>query len=308
MAASSSSTVNTDQSEIGAYRTENVPVQVTTIRLTKENYLPWSAAMTMGIAGHGRIAYINRRKPEPVETSGVWDTWFLEDNQVKTWIVNSVSADIQPLILRKKTARDMWVILEQMYGQKKTTIWTYQLMKTVYGIRQGNLSVADYYGALKAKWKDLDYYSDINWHCPQDQTLYVAKEWENRVFLFLAGLNDEFESVRSQILNSGEVSSIEDVYSRVEAEEQRRLVTSGEREISCHIMRDLLLLVGVLEALLDLFVDVARRMVILWISVGIFIQRKRLTKESLLMGSRLCLRRQNLVEERSLFLLNNFGN
>ncbi|KAF3772155.1 hypothetical protein EJ110_NYTH58588 [Nymphaea thermarum] len=198
MASSSSSTVNTNQTEIGAYRTENVPVQVTTIRLTKENYLPWSAAMTMGIAGRGRIAYIDGRNSE---------------RQVKT-------------------VRDMWVILEQMYGQKKKAIRTYQLMKTVYGLRQGNLSVADYYGALKAKWEDLDYYSDITWHCPQDQALYVAKEWENRVFLFLTGLNDEFEGVRSQIPNSGEVSSIEDVYSRVEAEEQRRLVTTeGKRDL-----------------------------------------------------------------------------
>ncbi|KAF3784559.1 Nitrogen regulatory P-II-like protein [Nymphaea thermarum] len=138
---------------------------VTTILLTNENYLPWSATMTMGIAGRGRIAYIDGRNLEPAKTSG-------------------------------------------------------------------NLSVVDYYGALKAKWEDLDYYSDITWHCLQDQTLHVAKEWENRVFLFLAGLNDEFEGVRSQILNSGEVSNIEDVYSRVEAEEQRRLVTTeGKRDL-----------------------------------------------------------------------------
>ncbi|KAF3773376.1 hypothetical protein EJ110_NYTH55440 [Nymphaea thermarum] len=246
MAASSSLTVNTNQTEIGAYRAENVPVQVITLCLIKENYFLWSAAMTMGIAGRGRIAYIDGRNHEPAKTSGVWDTWFLEDNQVKTWIVNSVSTDIQPLILRQKTARDMWMILEQMYGQKKKAIRTYQLMKSVYGLRQGNLSVADYYGALKAKWEDLDYYSDITWHHPQDQALYVAKEWENRVFLFLAGLNDEFEGVRSLILNSGEVSSIEDVYSRVEAEEQSRLLLR-ERGIPCHIMRDLLLSIVVLE-------------------------------------------------------------
>ncbi|KAF3772817.1 hypothetical protein EJ110_NYTH56890, partial [Nymphaea thermarum] len=209
MAASSSSTVSTNQTEI--VPSKNVLVQVITLRLTKENYFPWSAAMTMGIVGRSRIAYIDGRNPEPAKTSGVWDTWFLEDNQVKTWIVNSVSADIQPLILRKKTARDMWVILEQMYGQKKTVIRTYHIMKTVYGLQQGNSSVADYYGALKAKWDELDYHSDVPWHCPQDQALYVAKEWENRVFLFLAGLNDEFEGVRSQILNSGEVSSIEDI-------------------------------------------------------------------------------------------------
>ncbi|KAF3774741.1 hypothetical protein EJ110_NYTH45104 [Nymphaea thermarum] len=80
---------------------------VITLRLTKENYFSWSPAMTMGIAGRGRMAYIDGSNPEPARTSGVWHTWFLEDNQVKTWIVNSVSADIQPLILRKKTTRDM---------------------------------------------------------------------------------------------------------------------------------------------------------------------------------------------------------
>ncbi|KAF3777323.1 hypothetical protein EJ110_NYTH45995, partial [Nymphaea thermarum] len=191
MAASSSSTVN--QTEIGGVRTENVPMQVINLHLTKENYFSWSPAMTMGIAARDRMTYIDGSNPEPARTSGVWRTWFLEDNQVKTWIVNSVSPDIQPLILRKKTARDMWVVLEQMYGQKKTDIRTYQVMKTVYNLRQGSSFVAEYYGALKAKWEELDYHSDLPWHCPQDQALHVAQEWKNRVFLFLAGLNDEFE-------------------------------------------------------------------------------------------------------------------
>ncbi|KAF3789759.1 hypothetical protein EJ110_NYTH14143 [Nymphaea thermarum] len=230
MAASSSSTVN--QTEIRVVRTENVPMQVITLRLTKDNYFSWSPAMTMGIAGHERMAYIDGSNPEPTKTSGVWHTSFLEDNQMKTWIVNSVLVEIQPLILRKKTTRDMWVILEQMYGQKKTAIRTYQIMKAVYGLRQGNSSIAYYYGALKTKWEELDYHSNIPWHCPQDQALHVAKEWENRVFLFLVGLNDEFEGVRSQILNSGEVSSIENVYSCIEAKEQRRLVTTeGKRDL-----------------------------------------------------------------------------
>ncbi|KAF3776818.1 hypothetical protein EJ110_NYTH46961 [Nymphaea thermarum] len=143
MAASSSSTVNTDQNEIGAYRTESVPVQVTTIRLTKENYLKWSAAITMGIAGRCRIAYVNESKVEPVANSMTWDTWFLEDNQVKTWIVNSVSSDIQSLILRKKTARDMWIILEQMYGQKKRKVRVYQLMKDVGRSSSGKTPVSE---------------------------------------------------------------------------------------------------------------------------------------------------------------------
>ncbi|KAF3775984.1 hypothetical protein EJ110_NYTH49154, partial [Nymphaea thermarum] len=182
MAASSSSTINIDQNEIRAYRTESVPIQVTTICLTKENYLKWSVAITMGIAGRCRIAYVNGSKVEPATNRMAWDTWFLEDNQAKTWIVNSVSSDIQTLILCKKTARDVWIILKQMYGQKKRKVHVYQLMKDVYALRQRDLSVADFYAALKSKW-----------------------------FLIM--------------------KSIEDVYSCVEAEEQRRLVSTwGKRD------------------------------------------------------------------------------
>ncbi|XP_049936551.1 uncharacterized protein LOC126410542 [Nymphaea colorata] len=239
MADSSSSSVNTTLPDVVSARTDHVPVQVTTIQLTKENYSRWSAAITMGIAGRGRIAYVNGRKVEPAADSLAWDTWFLEDNQVKTWIVNSVSPDIQPLILRKKTARDMWIILEQMYGQKKRKVRVYQLMKDVYSLRQGALSVADFYAALKSKWEDLDYHSDIPWRCPHDQMQYMTDKWENRVFLFLSGLNDDFENIRSQILNSDESFSIEDVYSRVEAEEQRRLLSSGRKgeEQSAYVSR-----------------------------------------------------------------------
>ncbi|KAF3785939.1 hypothetical protein EJ110_NYTH19191 [Nymphaea thermarum] len=161
--SSSSSSVHTNVPDVGSTRTDNVPVQVTTIQLNKENYLRWSAVITEGIAGRGRIAYVNGRKVEPVEGSIAWDTWYLEDNQVKMWVINSVSSEIQPLILRKKTAMDMWVILEHMYGQKKRKVRVYQLMRDVYSLRQGTRSVAEFYAALKSKWEDLDYHSDLTW-------------------------------------------------------------------------------------------------------------------------------------------------
>lgn len=66
-----------------------------------------------------------------------WNQWYLEDDQVKTWIVNSVSSKIQLFILRKKTVRKMWTVLEQMYGTKKKHIRVYQLMKDIYSFSQG---------------------------------------------------------------------------------------------------------------------------------------------------------------------------
>ncbi|KAF3773093.1 hypothetical protein EJ110_NYTH53765 [Nymphaea thermarum] len=60
-----------------APKSENLPVQVTPIRLTKDNYLSWSAALEIGITSRGRLPYITGDKPAPSKTdpqTGRWRT------------------------------------------------------------------------------------------------------------------------------------------------------------------------------------------------------------------------------------------
>ncbi|KAF3785303.1 hypothetical protein EJ110_NYTH27958, partial [Nymphaea thermarum] len=203
---------------------ENVPVHVTSIRLNKDNYLSWSAALEIGITSRGRLQYITGEKPVPAKNDPQWATWTLEDSQVNVWLISSVSADIQPLILRKSTAYEMWTILARMYGRKKRVLHTYQIKRSIYALRQGELSVASFYAALKTKWEELDYHTNDDWKNASDQALYWEKEWTDRTFIFLGGLGDEFESVRNQLLNCDEIPGIEEVYARVEVEEQRRQI------------------------------------------------------------------------------------
>ncbi|KAF3773649.1 hypothetical protein EJ110_NYTH54908 [Nymphaea thermarum] len=180
-----------------APRSENVSVQVTSIRLTKDNYLSWSAALEIGITSRGRLPYIIGNKPVPSKSDPQWATWSLEDNQVKVWIISSVSSDIQPLILRKLTSFDMWIVLVKMYGRKKRALRTYQIKRSIYSLKQGDLFVAAFYVALKSKWEELDYHVNDDWNCGSDHSLYWEKEWMDRTFLFFGGLRDEFESIHS---------------------------------------------------------------------------------------------------------------
>ncbi|KAF3772325.1 hypothetical protein EJ110_NYTH58242 [Nymphaea thermarum] len=178
-------------------KSENLPVQVTSIRLNKDNYLSWSAALEIGITSRSRLPYITGKKPAP---------------------------NIQPLILRKSTSYDMWIVLARMYGRKKRVLRTYQIKRSIYSLKQGDLSVASFYAALKTKWEELDYHVNDDWHCGPDHVLYWENKWMDRTFIFLGGLRDEYESIRSQILNCDEIPGIEDVYARVDTEEQRRQV------------------------------------------------------------------------------------
>ncbi|KAF3789537.1 hypothetical protein EJ110_NYTH17989 [Nymphaea thermarum] len=189
---------------------ENVPVHVTSIRLNKDNYLSWSAALEIGITSRGRLQYITGEKPAPAKNDPQWATWTLEDSQVKVWLISFVSADIQPLILRKSTAYEMWTILARMYGRKKRVLHTYQIKRSIYALRQGESSVASFYVVIKTKWEELDYHTNDDWKNASDQALYWEKEWTDRTFIFLGGLRDEFESVRSQLLNCDEIPGIEE--------------------------------------------------------------------------------------------------
>ncbi|KAF3786685.1 hypothetical protein EJ110_NYTH24854 [Nymphaea thermarum] len=214
-------------------KSENMPVQVTSIRLNKDNYLSWSAALEIGITSRGRLPYITREKPAPSKIDPRWATCALEDSQVKVWIISSVSADIQPLIVRKSTSYDMWTVLARMYGRKKRVLRTYQIKRSIYSLKQGDLSVAAFNAALKTKWEELDYHVHDDWNYGSDHALYWENEWMDRTFIFLGGLRDEFESIRSQILNCDEIPGIEEVYARVKSEEQRRQVMHIDSSHGC---------------------------------------------------------------------------
>ncbi|KAF3783757.1 hypothetical protein EJ110_NYTH31364 [Nymphaea thermarum] len=152
-----------------ASKAENVPIQVTSIRLTKDNYLSWSAALEIGITSRGRLSYITGDKPALLKSDPQWATWTLEGSQVKVWIISSVSSDIQPLILRKPTSFDMWTVLAKMYGRKKRHLRTYQIKRSIYSLTQGDLSVAAFYAALKTKWEELDYHVTDEWKCEEQR-------------------------------------------------------------------------------------------------------------------------------------------
>ncbi|KAF3776849.1 hypothetical protein EJ110_NYTH47069 [Nymphaea thermarum] len=99
---------------------------------------------------------------------------------------------------------------------------------------------------------------------------------------------DDFEGIRSHILNSEAMVSIEDVYSHIEAEEQRRLVITKKMgaPFTC---RGLPLLAELLWGLPDPLgnVLIARKLVTPLSSVGICNLRRRIVVEELLVGTNL---------------------
>ncbi|KAF3773241.1 hypothetical protein EJ110_NYTH51104 [Nymphaea thermarum] len=114
-------------------KSENVPVQVTSIRLNKDNYLSWSAALEIGITSRGRLPYITGERPAPSKTDPSW-------------------AQCYPY-----RRPDRYTI---RYGSDNIGWATWALEDSQV---KGDLSVASFYAALKTKWEELDYHVNDDW-------------------------------------------------------------------------------------------------------------------------------------------------
>ena len=83
--------------------------------------------------------------------------WERCDKMVLSWIMNAVVKDIGQSILFFANARDVWVQLEQRFGEADGTK-IFQIQRDLCVISQGYLSVTEYFTQIKKLW---DAYNSI---------------------------------------------------------------------------------------------------------------------------------------------------
>ena len=86
-----------------------------------------------------------------------------------------------------------------------------ELQEEVYALKQGSLSITDYFTNLKSLWEELDNYRPlIQCNCP-------AKTYHHQDFIiqFLKGLDERFSVIRSQVLLMDPLPSVNRILSMV---------------------------------------------------------------------------------------------
>jgi len=67
---------------------------------------------------------------------------------VMAWILNVVTKDIGDSIIYAKFATDMWIQLEEKYGQANGAKF-YQIQKEICNVSQGTCDIATYFTKIK---------------------------------------------------------------------------------------------------------------------------------------------------------------
>ncbi|RVW15422.1 hypothetical protein CK203_082618 [Vitis vinifera] len=66
------------------------------------------------------------------------------------------------------TAKEMWDAVKETYFTKENTAEQVDIETVLHDLRQGDLTVTNYYNILARHWQQLDVYEEYDWNCPED--------------------------------------------------------------------------------------------------------------------------------------------
>jgi hypothetical protein len=191
------------------------------IKLDGSNYGLWSQVVEMYISGKDKLGYINGELTPPSPTDPSFRKWRTDNAVVKGWLINSMDPTLIGNFIRFPTAKQVWDSAATTYFDGGDTSQVHDLQRRVSRLRQAGGSLEKYYTDLQGLWREIDFRRPNPMECPADIQRYNNLLQEDRVYVFLDGLDDKLDNIRSDVLQLHPFPTIEQAYAHVRREALR---------------------------------------------------------------------------------------
>ncbi|KAM1049413.1 hypothetical protein ACFX2C_028519 [Malus domestica] len=199
------------------------------IRLNDTNFKVWSKMMEVHAAGLGKHGYLTGKILVVEEDSPGYTKWVTEDAIVLGWLLKTMEPHLLSLFIDLSTAKDIWESATQMFYDGSDESQYYELRCKATWTRQDGRPVNLYFTELKGVWQDLDKRRPIKMVCAADLRTRKEELSKDRVYDFLARLDNGFDQVRNEILRIKPIPGIEKCFSLVRHEAQRKTTMLGTK-------------------------------------------------------------------------------
>ena len=174
----------------------NASLQITIHRLNGTNYLEWAQSVKLAIDGRGKLGYLTGEIKKPAANDPGFLTWRSENSLVMAWLLNSMEALIAKPNLFLPTAKDVWDSVRETYSDLENSSQIFELKSKLWNSKQGDRDVTIYYNEMVTMWQELDQCYDNVWENPNDCARFQKREENDRVYMFLAGVNKSLDEVK----------------------------------------------------------------------------------------------------------------
>ena len=139
-----------------------------------------------------------------------------------------MTENIADSVIYAKTARHIWIELEERFGQVNGAK-LYQVKKELCNVNQGTDDITSYFTKLKSLWDELDDLDEIPLCTCSSADKLHKREQNQKLLQFLMGLNEVYQAVRSNILMLNPLPSVSHACSIVIQEEQQREIKNSHQ-------------------------------------------------------------------------------
>lgn len=139
-------------------------------------------------------------------------------------MINSMEPGLIGNFIRFSTAKEVWDVIATTFFDGTDTSQVYDLKKRVTKMRQNGGSIEAYYNSLQALWREIDFRRPNPMMCAIDIQKFNSITQEDRVYIFLDGLDDRLDKVHSDVLVMNSFPSVEQAYAYVRREDSRQAV------------------------------------------------------------------------------------
>ena len=194
--------------------------------LVEDNFTQWSQSMEDALKIKNKIGFINWTSQRPtIETPEEQQQWDRCDVLVKTWLRASMSASISKSVVHCKSARAVWLELQERFLQTNT-VQLFNVESAIHRCAQGTDSVTAFFTKLKALWDERDVLCDMT--CEEGSKLgeYIKNQ---KTMKFLMGLNESYAQLRGTIIAIDPLPTVNKAYSMVMRHEKQAEASMGGR-------------------------------------------------------------------------------
>lgn len=210
---------------------DHTGMKLVSVVFTGTNFMIWKRSMTIGLTAKNKLSFVDGTLNKPEITAENFKAWSRCNSMVIGWIITALDPQIAASILYVDTAREVWVDLEDRFGQV-TSAQIYALQQEVYQTNQENVPIAESYTQLKKVWDALDNLQPLpacecdNCTCNVTQK-FLKIQQDQRLMLFLMKLSNQYANVRSHILMMETMPNLPQAYRILMQEQRHREISKG---------------------------------------------------------------------------------
>ncbi|KAI3500484.1 hypothetical protein L1887_36306 [Cichorium endivia] len=200
--------------------------------LTDSNYSDWVQEMANFLFAKNKMGFVDGTIPKPDEKHNTYMPWMRCDAMIKGWLTTSMEKTIRGSVKYANTSAEIWSDLKERFG-KESAPRAYELKQKLTITRQGNSSVSAYYTTLRSLWDEISSVLPTprctcgHCTCEIGKRLGAFQEKEH-LYQFLMGLDNEFSTIRTQVLSMKPNPTLREAYRLASEDEQQRSITTSK--------------------------------------------------------------------------------